>query len=197
MKIKDFVKSTAFKCIIVLLCIALISGGLLSVLNDLLYVSEEEKIQRVISSLYDGQQVEFTAEEISESDKQNSYGTINTVYSLSDGNLIINSTGSGGYKGGSVTVWTIVIMSQNQLTGIKAVSIDSYEKQTLMSQLNASFLSTYSSNNELVSNGEYFTTSGNDIITSVTTGATMSSNATNNAVNAALSYVRNTTEVNG
>lgn len=196
MKIKDFFKSTAFKCILVLLCIALISGGLLSVLNDLLYVSEEEKIQRVISSLYDGKQVEFTAEEIKESDKQNAYGTINTVYSLSDGNMIINSTGSGGYKGGSVTVWTIVIMSQNKLAGIKAVSIDSYEKQTLMSQLNAKFLLTYSSNNELIANGEYFTTSGDDIITSVITGATMSSNATNNAVNAALSYVRNLTEVN-
>lgn len=194
MKIKDFLKSTAFKCILVLLCIALVSGGLLSVLNDLLYVSEEEKIQRVISSLYDGKQVEFTAEEIKESDKQNYYGTINTVYSLSDGNIIVNSTGSGGYKGGSVTVWTIIIMSENKLAGIKAVSIDSYEKQTLMSQLNAKFLSTYSSNDELIANGEYFATSGDDIITSVTTGATMSSNATNNAVNAALNYIRNVTE---
>ena len=36
MKVKDFLKSVTLKCILVLLAIALVAGGLLSILNDVL-----------------------------------------------------------------------------------------------------------------------------------------------------------------
>lgn len=52
MTVKQFLKSQAFKCIIVLLCIALVAGGLLSILNDLLSVSAEERTMRAIESVY-------------------------------------------------------------------------------------------------------------------------------------------------
>ena len=42
MKTKDFLRSDSFKCIVVLLVIALVCGVLLAVANDLFYVSDEE-----------------------------------------------------------------------------------------------------------------------------------------------------------
>ena len=66
MTVKQFFKSQAFKCIIVLLVIALISGGLLAILNDVLYVSEEERTMRAIEKVYGKEmkyeELEFSAE---------------------------------------------------------------------------------------------------------------------------------------
>ena len=39
MKLKDFFRSVTFRCIVVLAAIAILSGAILSLLNDLLYVS--------------------------------------------------------------------------------------------------------------------------------------------------------------
>ena len=186
MKVKDFLKSVTLKCILVLLAIALVAGGLLSILNDVLYVTAEEKLQRVVSKLYGETDAEVRELELTETDKANSYGTVNTVYEL-EGNLIINSTGAGGYKGGTVTTWTVVYIVDGKVDHLKA-SVDSYEKQTLMSQLNAKYMNVYTSD---ISNGEYFSTaSGEGLVQNVVTGATMSSNATNNAVSAALKFAR-------
>lgn len=191
MKLKDFFKGITFRCIVVLLCIALVSGGLLSILNDVLAVGEEEKLQRVIDKLYDDPDVTATVYELSEEEAENSYGTINAVYEVSDGNLIVNSTGAGGYKGGTVTVWTVVLIDNGSFAGIQSVSIDSYDKQTLMSQLNSKFISVYSANNDALVEGVYFSTAEDgESITSISTGATMSSNATNNAVNAAIKFAK-------
>ena len=54
MTVKQFFKSTTFKCIITLLCILLISGIFLTVMNGLLEVAEGEKLQRAIGKIYDG-----------------------------------------------------------------------------------------------------------------------------------------------
>ncbi len=191
MKIKDFLKSVTLKCIVVLLCISLVSGGLLSIAEDIFYVSEEESVNRVISTLYGDPDVTNEKLELTEEDQVNMYGTVNSVYVLSDGNLIINTTGGNGYKGGSVTMWTVVILKDGKLDSIKAVKVDSYDKQTLMSQFNAKFLATYSSSTEELQSGAYFASgSGDGLVTSIASGATMSSNAINNAVNAALKFTR-------
>ena len=50
-----------FQLIFVLLIITLISGGLLAVLNDLLFVSEEETLNRAIKKIY-GQEMTATVE---------------------------------------------------------------------------------------------------------------------------------------
>ena len=60
--VKGFFKSTSFKCIAVLLAIVLISGILLTICNSLFYVSDEERLQRVLSDIY-GKEV--TAREVS------------------------------------------------------------------------------------------------------------------------------------
>lgn len=195
MKIKDFFKSTAFKCIIVLLAIALISGGLLSILNDVLNVSEEEKLARVISNLYGGENISYTVNEIPEDFDASDYGTVNKAYTLSDGNLIINSTGINGYKGGTVTVWCVAIVTDGEFNGLKSVAIDEYTKQTLMSQFSDSFTVVYSSETELIKEGYLFSVEeGDGLIQNVNSGATMSSRAINNAVNAAILYAREVCE---
>ena len=43
MTVKEFFKSKTFRCIVVLLCIALVSGGLLAIMNDLMHVSDAER----------------------------------------------------------------------------------------------------------------------------------------------------------
>ena len=47
-----FFKSTWFKCIAVLLSRAVVLGGLLAILNDLLYVSPEERTGRAFEKIY-------------------------------------------------------------------------------------------------------------------------------------------------
>lgn len=191
MTIQEFFKSKALKCILVLLIISLFSGGILSLANDLLSVSSEEKVARVISKLYSDPSVEATALTLNENEQTNEYGTVNVVYSLSDGNYIVNATGVNGYKSGTVTVWAVLIQSEGKINAIQAVSVDSYEKQTLMSQLSAKFLSAYAVD---VNDGQlFFANAESDdslIIENVVTGSTMSSRATDNAVNAALTYAR-------
>ncbi len=41
MKLKDFFRSNSFKCIVVLLAIALVCGAVLAFCNDLFYVSSD------------------------------------------------------------------------------------------------------------------------------------------------------------
>ena len=54
-----FFKNIWTRCIGVLLIISLISGGLLAILNDVLYVSDEERTARSVNKLYDGQEVKY------------------------------------------------------------------------------------------------------------------------------------------
>ena len=54
MTVKQFLKSKTFAALIVLVCIALVAGGLLAILNDLLAISEEDRILAAIDVI-DGQ----------------------------------------------------------------------------------------------------------------------------------------------
>ena len=49
---KKFFSSIWFKCIATLLLIVLVSGGSISVLNNLLYVSPEERTGRAVKKIY-------------------------------------------------------------------------------------------------------------------------------------------------
>lgn len=57
MSAKSFFKSTAFKCIVVLLSIVLLCSVFLTICNALFYVSDEERLNRALSELYDGESV--------------------------------------------------------------------------------------------------------------------------------------------
>ena len=185
MTVKQFFKSQAFKCIIVLLVIALIAGGLLAILNDVLYVTEEERTMRAIEKVY-GEEMRY--EELSfEADKlSNDYGTLSKVYLLENGNYLVQSTGGNGYKGGTITVWVVLTVKDGAFKGIEKVVLESYEKQTLMSKLT---YDVYSAHNDEITGDVYFTTSG-DGIKVLISGATLSTNALNNAVDCALQFAR-------
>ena len=195
MTVKQFFKSSAFKCILVLTCIALIAGGVLAILNDVLYVSDEERTQQAIKKIY-GQAVEYQEVTVSEEKAVNEYGTIDKVYKLSDGNYLFKSTGTEGYKGGTVTLWIVSDFEGDTFKGLDKVKVAGNEKQTLMSSFKSSFTDFYTNNDDLLLEGYYFdkvASEGN--IQNVTSGATRSSNAFNRAVNCTLYFIRNDMEV--
>lgn len=172
MTIKEFLKSKTLKCILVLLSIALVSGALLSIMNDLLKVSDEERLMRTIKSIY-GEEIEYAELVVDYSTEK---GRIEKVFRLADGNYLIKSTGLDGYQKGSISVWLVAEFKGDIFNGINNVSIADYEKQTLMSKFNDKVMKGFSGSGE----------EGFDVVVS---GATLSSRALNNAVNTAVDYV--------
>ncbi len=190
MKTKDFFKSQTFKCILVLVCIALVSGGTLAILSDVLYVSDTERTQRAIKALY-GKQMDFEVVEYDEENATNQYGNILSAFLLSDGNYLVKAEGTQGYKNGSVTLWGVMKFSNDQFVGIQKVVYESNNKQTLMSSFSTSFFDVYSNNNDKVTQGGLFTIedNGKDKV-NIIGGATFTSNAVNNGVNAILLFTK-------
>lgn len=185
MTVKQFFTSQAFKCIIVLLVIALVAGGLLAILNDVLYVTEEERTMRAIEKVY-GMEMNYQEKEYSSDQLANDYGSLSKVYLLENGNYLVQATGGEGYKGGTITVWVVLTARDGAFGGIEKVVLESYEKQTLMSKLT---YDVYSAHNDEITGDVYFTTGG-DGIKVLISGATYSTNALNNAVDCALQFAR-------
>lgn len=199
MTAKQFFKSNAFKSLVVLIAIVLVAGALLAIFNDLLYISDEERLNRTLSKIY-GKTVSAQAVELTEEEKTYSYGTVDNVYYIEDdGNYLFKTTGVGGYPGnGTITLWTVVTCTgtreQNNLvlTGIEKVVYDSNVGQTLISNLNDSFYAFFAEHDDLVAEGGYFTSvdGGTDDLNNVIVQTTMSSKAASNAVNTALACFR-------
>lgn len=190
MTVKEFFKSKSFKCIVVLVCIAVISGGLLAVLNDLLYVSDDERTARAIKAIYKTE-IGFTSVEINESDATNDFGSINSVFLLEDGNYLIQATGIDGYKGGTVTTWAVAEFIDGKYNGLTSVSVESYDKQTLMSAFSGNYFKVYTQKNDIIDGGGFYSTvAGDNVVVNVQSAATYSSKAINNAVNSTLTYIR-------
>lgn len=178
-----WIKSVA---VLFIICVAI--GVLLPVLNDVLYVSSEERTSRAVKKIY-GQEMTFTTELDSSFNKEDlidyGFGTVNKVY-IVENDLLIQTTGKNGYKNGDITVWVKVVFD-NQTAKIDKVLQESFTKQTLMSKLGASFYNGF-----LVDiTDTYFTSdsSSNEGIKNPVSGATYSANAACNAVNAAIKYV--------
>ncbi|MDE6597360.1 MAG: hypothetical protein K2K60_01810 [Clostridia bacterium] len=177
MTAKQFFKSNAFKCIITLLCILLICGVFLTVMNGWLKVTDEERFQRAINKIY-GKSVTTEAVAV---ENYNDKATIDEAYKVKDdGNFLIKATGKGGFDNGTVTCWIVVNVQGGQINGIDKVVIDSNKGQSYIGNISDAFLSSFKNYN-----GEYFDAYDGMI----RTGATMSANAICNAVNAAIDYV--------
>lgn len=184
--IKGFFKSTSFKCIVVLLAIVLISGILLTICNSLFYVSDQERLDRAIAKIY-GYSV--TTEEVDLTNLETEYdnGTINSAYHvIDDGNYLINASGTGGF-GGNVTCWIIVEMSDNAVSGIAKVVIDSGAGETYLSRITDEDLEFFTNNY-----GDGYFSSTDYASNTIGTGATApyTRNAITNAVNTALEFTR-------
>lgn len=198
-----------FKCITCLLVIVLVSGGLLSVLNDILYVSPQERTERALKSIY-GEIPEnyLTVLDIDSSVENEKYSLlidtdqdqkndaeIKKVFIVGDKTsseyeVIVKSTGFEGYKDGSITIWALLKYKDNKFE-ITKVIMETYEKQTLMSNLSSSYYDKFLVDvTKAYENGENFTSQkGNTIYNNPVSGATYSANAGNNAVNGIIKYM--------
>jgi hypothetical protein len=196
MTVKEFFKSKTFICIVVLLCIALVAGALLSIMNDLLFVSTDERVQRTVKSIY-GKEIGYTTiysmeDEMKKPESErvlyeyagfdrkrnvvDNGGHVDFVYKLDDGNYLIKATGFQGYKQGSISIWCVARFADGKFDKIDSVSVADYEKQTLMSKF---------------TKGELSKMSGDTTYTdTLISGASYSSDALANAYNAALAYVQ-------
>ncbi len=200
MTVKEFFKSNAFKSLAVLICIVLVAGLLLAIFNDLLYISDEERLNRTLSSIY-GEEVTAEPVELAEDEKEYSYGTVNAVYHIvEDGNYLFQTTGTGGFRdgNGTVTLWTVIACTGTReggdlvLTGIEKVVYDSNEGQSYIANLNDAFYNFFAEHDELIAGGGYFEAVKDSTgdLNNVATGASQSSNAACNAVNVALACFR-------
>lgn len=194
MTVKQFLKSNAFKCILVLTCIALVASGLLAILNDLLSVSDEERTARAIQSIY-GEAVgyEDLTASLDATYASNEYGSIDNLYKLENGALMFKSTGKDGYKGGTVSLWVVAQVDGNgDFVSFEKVVYAENSKQTLMSQFKQSTFDIYTVHNDKIAEGGYWWVTADDAhVSNLVSGATKSSQAVNNAINSALYYLRN------
>lgn len=184
MNAKSFFKSTWFRCIAVLLVIVLVCGVFLTICNSLFYVSDEERLSRAISKLY-GETVEYVELDVDSSVSTTS-SKVNSVYKITTekyaDDYLLSVTGEGGYSGGTVTCWVIVVVTDGELQGVKGATIASNTNQSYIAKIDASDIKKLISEQE--SDGfTGYTTSG------ISTGATYSMGAIANALNGACSYI--------
>ena len=182
MTVKGFFKSNIFKCLATLLCVLLISGIFLTIMNALLAVTPEEKFQRAISKIY-GKNVATTAVAVAD---YNSNATIEEAYRVEDGNYLVKSTGKGGYENGTVTCWVVIEFNNGAVCGIGKVVIDSNKNQSYIDRVTDKALNQFGElyNSEINEKG--FT---ENMITNATVKGTKT--AICNAVNGALDFVNN------
>lgn len=188
MTVRQFLKSKTFSALLILVLIALVAGGSLAVLNDVLAIDDEERVRNAIEKIY-GEAVGFIERDVEEELAENEYGTVNSVYLLSDGNYLFQTTGNNGYKNGTVTLYIAVRGEEGKFAGFIKTAVAGNEKQTLMGDFKDSFFTIYASDDVL--NDGYFSIDGADgTVKHVKSGATFTSRAVNNAVNACLYYIR-------
>lgn len=170
-----------FKAIAVMVSIMLICGGLLAILSDLLYVSDQERIQRAIDKIYVDQVSLEKTLDVTTVDTQSfkNVGEIKSCYALDNGDYLVLSTGKNGYSNGTVTLYVSIAVTDGNVT-VKNTVQDSYTGQTLMSKLTSLY--------------QRFTGKTADQerleVTEIVTGATYSSRAASNAVYCALQFVK-------
>ncbi len=169
-----FFKSTWFKCISFLLMLAVVLGGTLAILNDILYVSPEERTARAIKKIY-GEEKEYSITFEKNSD-ENPYkydcGELLKIYNVGE-DMLFQTVGFNGYKGGTITLWIKVVKNETNSMVIEKIVVESYDKQTLMSKFDGSYSEKFYEN---------VTTVGDDNFFVPNTGATYSAKAYNNAV---------------
>lgn len=177
--------------IVVLLVISILCVGLLAVLNDVLYVSDKVKFDRTMAKIYPG--VEFDPQQ-KVSYKNANYGEVTSVTwakgkTKGDRVAVIEAVSTGvGYDGGTVTLYVVVkeVAKGGKTVGeIVAWSIKANEKQSFIGKIDGA-------------NKWYV---GADIANEIamasnmTSGATMTSNAINMAINVAADYARSVAEM--
>lgn len=186
MTAKQFFKSTAFKCIAVLLSIILVCGILLTICNSLFYVSAEERFERAINKIY-GKPVTTTSVIEDSHEKEFGTATVLEAYKVEDdGNYLVKVTGKQGFDNGTVTCWVVVKMTDGKVAGIDTVKIDSNTAQSYIGNIDAKELAQFS---KLQYTDGFVYELGKGGKDYIETGASVSMIAISNSVNGAISYV--------
>ena len=121
MTAKQFFKGKAFKSIVVLLCVLLVSGILLSVCWGFLEVTDEERFARKIIAMYSGETVTATEEDISGKTTSVSGATIQNVWYIEEKSDYLVQAASRGY-GGDIICWiAVTVDTDKNVTGIRKV----------------------------------------------------------------------------
>lgn len=122
MTVKEFFKGKAFKCILVLLCVLLVSGVLLSICWGFLEVTDEERFGRKIGKVYGGETVTATEQDLSGSNTKINDATIDKVWYVEEKNDYLVQVYSKGY-GGNITCWVALSMdeSKKNVSGVRKV----------------------------------------------------------------------------
>ncbi len=185
---KKFFKNDWFRCISVLLVLAVLLSGILAILNDVLYVSPEDRTKRAIKKIY-GEDKKYSVVLDEENGYSCEYGSINKIYKVGDDTLF-QSVGNNGYKNGTITLWVKVVEKDGNKV-IDKVVLDGYEKQTLMSKFSGSYYNGFMVDiTDAVNSGEFFSPKADkNGLKNPMSGATKSANAACNAINTVISYV--------
>ena len=186
MSAKSFFRSTAFKCIVVLVSIVLVCSVFLTICNALFYVSDEERLDRALAELYAGESVTTElapgAENLGDGLEVGRSVIVTARVVTSDnhaGDWLVQSRGLDGYQNGTVTCWVVINTENGAVTGVGAVSINSNEGQSYIGRITQEFLNSFSEN----FTGEPYPDG------MLSSGASYSSAAIRNSVNGALEYV--------
>ena len=143
MTVKEFFKGKAFKCLAALLCVLLISGIFLTIMNGLMAVSDQERFDRAIKKIY-GKTVSTTAQtDIADYDT-NSYKIEEAYIVKDDGNYLVKATGKGGFDNGSVTCWIVVEVDGGSVSGVGKIVIDSNVGQSYIDIVNIKYFNQFS-----------------------------------------------------
>ncbi len=198
---KKLFNNTWFKCISVLLVLAVVLGGTLAILNDVLYVSASERTSRAIKKIYGTEITDYEIQlDVDDTTRKDSpiicknnddveIGEIRKIYIVGT-DMLFQTSGYNGYKGGTITLWIKVISNDSNNLLIDKIVLSGYEKQTLMSKFDGSYYENfYVDVTEAYKNGQLFTTNSNDQLSNPNAGATKSANAMVGAVNCVIQYL--------
>ena len=192
MTVKEFFKTTAFKCIAVLLSIVLICCIALTICDSLFEVTAKERLDRAIAEIY-GESVEYTVAEIDEDKGDTALYSIDELYDLSgkhENEFLMKITGKGGFNSGSVTCWVVATVSPVSGEDGDGFEFGGITKATIDSNVNQSYIH-YITNDAIQAvinkqDGDGFTSYDTN---GIKTGATYSLGSIANALNGAKEYV--------
>ncbi len=119
MTVKQFFKGTAFKCIVVLLSVLLISGVLLAICWGFLEVTDEERFNRKIGAVYGGETVTAVEQDLSGKNTKVGDATIDKLWYINEKNDYLVQAYSRG-NGGNITCWITVNMQADK-TSVKGI----------------------------------------------------------------------------
>lgn len=187
MTAKEFFKSTAFKCIAVLLSIVLICGILLTFCNALFAVSTDERTARAVAKVFPGEEVTYEENEVVAKYAETPAYSVEQSFTMTgtrEGQYLLNIIGKGGYKSGTVTCWVLVSADAEAqiFEGVEKVVVTANTSQSFINKVGAEDIQAVIDKQENDSFVAYDTAG-------ISTGATFSLGAIANTMNGAKSYV--------